>query len=557
MGSSKAVRQLRPGATVDKEPGEGLKARKRRVLKVLLIVPPCFVGRELDFEIGFPVHLALLGRVARLAGWAVDYLDMTLEEKEGHDSYAVLAPKLHDRALAVVGISNHTVRTSVTTKAVAERVKSMRPDVKVVVGGVNSTFMWRELLEWCPAVDYILRGYAQPGLRQLLRCIEDGTPVKAPGLATRAAGGFYTEHMAAVEPGDFAAPALDELAVPRYLEWTRTYPLLTHTGCGFSCNFCTSVMPGPYQSLEVYRATDDVIAEMKQAIDAGFERFFFSDNIFSSRRDRCLDLCGAMRDAAIPDRATWVCMTRVEFVDEELLHSMSASGCINVAFGVETASKRGWVNLKKGRYSEDTIQKAFRLTRAAGIGTTAYLMLGAPFQTLEDIDCTVELVRELDPDYRVVSFFQPFPGTPYWADTKKFGLSEIAPLEEWNFHEGPICRTALLSKPDLLDAAVRFYLDRAQREGVDVHRDSLILRSDISVIGDGLPDPVRDVLGLCDGSILIAEILRLCHLRHGSRGRLIALYWLSAAIADAKVDVVSAYTRKEIREYAGIGPRSR
>jgi hypothetical protein len=527
------------------------------VLKVLLIVPPCFVGRELDFELGFPVHLALLGRVARLAGWAVDYLDMTLEEKEGHDSFATLAPKLQDRGLAVVGISNHTVRTSVTTRAVAERVKSMRPDVKVVVGGVNSTFMWRELLEWCPAIDYILRGYAQPGLRQLLGCVENGTDVRAPGLATRAAGGFHAEQMAAVTPQDLAAPAIDALGVPRYLEWTQTYPLLTHTGCGFSCNFCTSVMPGPYQNMEVFRATEDVIAEMKQAMDVGFERFFFSDNIFSSRRDRCLDLCGAMRDAAIPNRATWVCMTRVEFVDEELLNAMAASGCINVAFGVETASRRGWADLRKGRYSEDTIQKAFRLTRAAGIGTTAYLMLGAPFQTLEDIDCTVELVRELDPDYRVISFFQPFPGTPYWTDAEKFGLSEIAPLEEWNFHEGPICRTALLSKADLLDAAARLYLDRARREGVDVYRDSLVVRSDISAIGSSLPNPVSDVLGLCDGSIPIAEILRTCRLRHGSRGRLIALYWLSAAVADALIDVVSACTKKEIRDYAGVEPRFR
>jgi anaerobic magnesium-protoporphyrin IX monomethyl ester cyclase len=523
---------------------------ERRVRKVLLIVPPCFTGRELDFEIGFPVHLALLGRVAQQAGWDVDYLDMTLEEKEGHDSFNTLTLKLWGE-LAVVGISNHTVRTSVTTKEVAERVKSARPDVKVVVGGVNSTFMWRELLEDCPAIDYILRGYAQPGLLQLLKCVEADAPVKAPGLATRVTGGFHAEPLATVTPADFAIPALDQLEVSRYLEWTQTYPILTHTGCGFSCNFCTSVMPGPYQNLEVHRASSDVVAEMKQAMDAGFERFFFSDNIFSSRRDRSLDLCAAMSDAGIQNRATWVCMTRVEFVDEELLHAMSSSGCINVAFGVETAGARGWADLRKGRFSEDTIQKAFRLTKAAGIGTTAYLMLGAPYQTMEDIDGTVELVRELNPDYRVVSFFQPFPGTPYWTDPQKYGLSDIAPLEKWNFHEGPICRTALLSKPDLLDAAIRLYLDRApaRPQGIDVHRDALMLRVDASAIG-GLPDAVSDVFALCDGSMSISETLRLCHLRHGSRGRLIALYWLSSTLADETMAVVSVYSRKEVRDYA-------
>jgi anaerobic magnesium-protoporphyrin IX monomethyl ester cyclase len=515
--------------------------------KVLLIVPPCFMGRELDFEIGFPVHLTLLARVARTAGWAVDYLDMTLEEKEGHDSFAVLAPRLRDKELAVVGISNHTVRTSVTTSAVAERVKSLRPDVKVVVGGVNSTFMWKELLESCPAIDYILRGYAQPGLRQLLRCIEDGTAVKAPGLATRVAGGFCAEPMGSVTPEDFAAPTIGELAVSRYLDWTQTYPVLTHTGCGFSCNFCTSVMPGPYQNVEVHRPVDDVVTEMQRATAAGFQRFFFSDNIFSSRRDQCLDLCRAIRDAGIAERATWVCMTRVEFVDKEMLRTMSSAGCINVAFGVETASRRGWESLRKGRYSEDTIQKAFRLTRAAGIGTTAYLMLGAPSQTLEEIDCTVELVRELDPDYRVVSFFQPFPGTPYWTDAAKHGLSEIAPLKDWNFHEGPICRTSLLSKSDLSDAAARLYLDRGPKgsNGIDIHRDSLVWRPLSSETSDTSRDSARDVFRLCDGTLTIAEILRILELNQGLRGRLIALYLLSSALADKRMDLVRVFNRVE------------
>ena len=133
--------------------------------KILLIVPPCFVNRELDFEIGLPINLAFLNQSVQNDEWIFEFLDMMLEEKEGYDSFNILKNKLKDPNLRIVGISNHTVRTSLTTIKVAELVKSYREDIKIIVGGVNATFMWRELMERCQSIDYILRAYAQPGLR--------------------------------------------------------------------------------------------------------------------------------------------------------------------------------------------------------------------------------------------------------------------------------------------------------------------------------------------------------------------------------------------------------
>ena len=505
---------------------------------VLFVIPPCFIGRELDFEIGFPVHLAILARVARQEGWSANYLDMTLEEKDGLDSFAQLAMLLQDKELQLVGITNHTVRTSVTTRAVAEQIKSIRPDVKVVVGGVNATFMWRELLEWCSAIDFILRGYGQPGLRGLLKRMNGAAVEITPGLVSRCLDDFRVEPIAAVTPEDFASPSLDGLPVARYLEWTHAYPLLTHTGCGFSCNFCTSVMPGPYQNLEVYRPPADVVAEMIQAVDLGFKRFFFCDNVFTSNRARCLELCNAIRAAGIPDRSDWVCMTRVEFVDEKILWTMRSAGCLNIAFGVESAGPAQWKSLRKGRFAPDTIHKAFSLTRRAGIGSTAYLMLGNPFQTQEDIDATADLIREVDPDYRVVSFFQPFPGTPYWSSPESFGLSDIAPLEQWNFHEAPICKTKSLSKSALMEAATRFYLERSVASSLIPSVDSLTFTGSFPKEYGDVPEPVRDAFSWADGTRTVTDILdRVCK-AHGTRGRLIALYWLAAANREGTIQLL-------------------
>ena len=490
------------------------------------------MDRELDFELGFPTNILMLGRVVCEQGWQVSYLDMPLEEKEGYDSFAELDYCLKDSAIKSVGISNHTVRTSVTTRTVAEYIKLQRPDVRVVVGGVNATFMWRELMEPCSAIDYVLRGYAQQGLIALCKTLQTGQGIPVPGLVSRSEEGFDVEQMAPVGATDFAMPELAGIDVDRYLAWTRTYPLMTHSGCGFSCNFCTSVMPGPYQDKEVYRPVEEVIAEMLQATDRGFERFFMSANIFTSRRDYCLALCDAMWRAGIPGRAAWACMTRLEFVDEELLDAMKKAGCDNVAFGVESASKEQWRTLRKGRFLKDSVVNAFRICKQAGLSTTAYLMIGAPSQTREEIEATIDLIRLINPDYRVISFFQPFPGTPYWDDPERFGLSEIAPLEEWNFHEAPICRTSNLDKKYMIDAAQRLYLDRGINPGFQPSVDSLYLTIPRDQLAQDMPLPAQDAFSMLKSTLPIEAVLERVNTLHGERGRLIAMHWLSAGLRD-------------------------
>lgn len=496
--------------------------------KLLLVLPPCFLDRERDFEIGFPVHFALLAREARRLSWEVEYLDMALEEKEGFHSFLDLEQRLGDPAIQVVGISNHTMRTSITTRAVAERVKAMRSDVIVVVGGVNSTFMWRELLTCCPAIDYVLRGYGQPGLRSFLASLESGIDVSAPGLASRRHGEGNPVPMSPVTPEDFAPPSLVGLDVSRYLRWTKTYPLLTHTGCDFSCSFCTSVMPNPFQNKEVHRPIEDVIVEMNGAADLGFERFFMSANTFTSRRDRCLNLCAAIRHAGIHERATWTCMTRVDYIDPVLLGAIKAAGCTDIAFGVETAGASQWRSLHKGCFSEETIREAFDAARAIGLRTTAYLIMGVPTQTPRDIEATITLVRDLDPDYRVVSFFQPFPGTPFWESAASLGLSELEPAENWNFHEEPVCRTRHMDKAAIWTGALRLYLERSNFE-LPPPEVALVAVSP-AARGYIHSSIERELIDLCDASITLAEALHSIVGTYGTRGRIIAVQWLSSAL---------------------------
>ena len=55
--------------------------------------------------------------------------------------------------------------------------------------------------------------------------------------------------------------------------------------------------------------------------------------------------------------------------------------------------------VRKGIKVEQTI-KAFDLCHEHGIGTLAFVMLGAPVETREDLEATVRLVERIRPESR-------------------------------------------------------------------------------------------------------------------------------------------------------------
>ena len=76
--------------------------------------------------------------------------------------------------------------------------------------------------------------------------------------------------------------------------------------------------------------------------------------------------------------------------------------------------------MKKG-ITLEMVEKAFKLTRKAGIQTAGYFMIGSPTETKKDIMETIEFMKKLKPDYVHITITTPFPAT---------GLYELALREK-------------------------------------------------------------------------------------------------------------------------------
>ncbi|HZL07132.1 MAG TPA: cobalamin-dependent protein [Coriobacteriia bacterium] len=155
----------------------------------------------------------------------------------------------------VFGIDLHWLPHANGALGIAELVKEIHPDAKVLLGGLSASYFHEELMG-NPAVDFVLRGDStEEPCRQLLQALREGTPLEAvENLTWKRPDGSVV-----INPLSFVPADLDWIDVPAYnfmlhavfkygsladflpyLEWLR-YPstmLLNSRGCTYDCAIC-------------------------------------------------------------------------------------------------------------------------------------------------------------------------------------------------------------------------------------------------------------------------------------------------------------------------------
>jgi len=99
-------------------------------------------------------------------------------------------------------------------------------------------------------------------------------------------------------------------------------------------------------------------------------------------REATLELCDEIiaRNLKIAFHAT----TRSDCVDELMLQKLAAAGCYNIAYGIETGSPEILTKMLKENDIE-TAERAIRLTREAGILSTALIIVGNVGETEQSL----------------------------------------------------------------------------------------------------------------------------------------------------------------------------
>jgi len=188
--------------------------------------------------------------------------------------------------------------------------------------------------------------------------------------------------------------------------------VLTNYGCPFRCSFC--IMSKLRFKV---RDPEEVIKELSFLKSLGIKEIYFNDQTFGVNREKTIDLLNKIA----PLQLTWVCFSRVDVVDLEVLQLMKNAGCHTIMFGVESGNQQVLDKTKKG-ISKERILEVFKLCNQLGIKTLATFMIGLPGDTYDTCLETIEFAKEIDADF--ASFNSPVPrmGTDLRKDSIEKGL---------------------------------------------------------------------------------------------------------------------------------------
>ena len=236
-----------------------------------------------------------------------------------------------------------------------------------------------------------------------------------------------------------------------------TWGFLTATrGCPHGCMFCSEVMRVSIGRRLRTRSPANVVDEMEHLARQGANICSFQDDSFSAKRRFVEALCKELilRNSQMP----WMARVRVDELDYDLLVLMKKAGCRMLGVGVESGNQRIIDGMKKCKTPKPWLElcrRTFKWTRALGIGTNAYYVIGNPTETREEIEQTIRFALELDADSIQVHFYTVYPGSAAW-EKYKHQIGKYEPAQMFHY-SSPSFTLAAVSPGELETLRSQFY----------------------------------------------------------------------------------------------------
>jgi clorobiocin biosynthesis protein CloN6 len=127
--------------------------------------------------------------------------------------------------------------------SLAERIKARRPELRVLFGGISSTYFADELVRM-PCIDMVMLGYdTHAPVDALLRALKDGRSLdEVPNLAWKDASGAVRKNAFSHKPETFAC-GVDWSVLPEPPRKQRGLPIhemlsMQNAGCAYNCPWC-------------------------------------------------------------------------------------------------------------------------------------------------------------------------------------------------------------------------------------------------------------------------------------------------------------------------------
>ncbi|MBI5747495.1 MAG: radical SAM protein [Nitrospinae bacterium] len=278
---------------------------------------------------------------------------------------------------------------------VAETVKEVRKlagDTPIIIGGIYATLCPDHALKNTGA-DLIYEGSAENGLEAVIRNF---------GLRLNKNSDKKAYYKLGLSQWEFA-------------------PLLTTTGCIFSCTYCASKL---LNKDFIRKTPEEAFSEIEELFNLGIRDFAFYDDALLTDSDNHLKpILKKVIQKGLTVRFHAPNGIHVRFIDNELAMLMKVSGFKTLRLSLETISPERQ-RLTGGKVRTDEFENAITILKKSGFTKKelgVYLMYGLPEQSLNEVKEGVKFLKSLSVNINLTEF-SPIPNTKMWNELLAKGI---------------------------------------------------------------------------------------------------------------------------------------
>ncbi|MCB9883708.1 MAG: radical SAM protein [Planctomycetes bacterium] len=391
-------------------------------LKAAVLVPRWTDRGEAETQ-GTPFRVLLLVGAMMARGVEVVFFDQEHDEHR-NDRWGEYSAAVQTVDAAFVWLNElYPSNQCHNSFALAERLRSVRADLPIVLGGEFVSICPPEFFDFDQPFDFVLQGYGDESTLDLLEALTGSKPLKnVPGLMRRAEGGWISQPRATRAPklDDAMAAIYEHIDMRPYIQTGGVFgndqPTLTLAlgrGCTKGCDFCAwSNHPASLLQAGTIFRTFEILFEKY-----GVRQFHIGELDFFVSRSRALRLAELIENSTLD--IVWFALGSpidlARFSDDDW-DALRDGGLRKVEMGSESASSRLLPLIGKSHDPEDIYRISCKMLDR-GIVPMNNFLFGFPDECDDDRLANLRMIDRLAEvsttgNHFTYRYYQPTWDTP-------------------------------------------------------------------------------------------------------------------------------------------------